>query len=47
MIALPFGRAIILNRLTSIADAEQISSVELQQIGWQSILNNFKRHVKK
>jgi uncharacterized protein YndB with AHSA1/START domain len=28
-------------------EAEQINSVELQQAGWQSILNNFKKHVEK
>lgn len=27
-------------------EAEQMNSVELQQAGWQSILNNFKKYVE-
>jgi uncharacterized protein YndB with AHSA1/START domain len=30
-----------------IFDAENENSLELQQFGWQSILNNFKAHTEK
>ena len=33
-------------RVTTVFDAEQMNSVEKQQAGWQSILDNFKRYVE-
>ena len=30
-----------------VFDAENENSLELQQSGWQSILNNFKSHTEK
>jgi len=33
-------------RVTETFEAEQENSVELQQFGWQSIVNNFKRYVE-
>jgi uncharacterized protein YndB with AHSA1/START domain len=33
-------------KVVEIFDAEQINSIELQQNGWQSILNNFKLHAE-
>lgn len=32
--------------ITEVFEAEQENSVELQQSGWQAILNNFKKYVK-
>jgi uncharacterized protein YndB with AHSA1/START domain len=36
-----------LTRLTETFDAENVHSAEMQRTGWQSILNNFKKHVEK
>ena len=33
-------------RVTERFETEQMNSLELQQGGWQSILNNFKKHVE-
>jgi uncharacterized protein YndB with AHSA1/START domain len=33
--------------VTTTFDAEQENSLELQQAGWQAILNNFKNYVEK
>lgn len=33
-------------RVTETFDPEQVHSVELQQSGWQAILDNFKRYVE-
>lgn len=33
-------------RITETFEAEQENSMELQQMGWQSIVNNFKRYVE-
>jgi uncharacterized protein YndB with AHSA1/START domain len=33
--------------VTEIFETEQIHTLELQQSGWQSILNNFKKYVEK
>ena len=33
--------------LTEVFEAEQIHKIELQQAGWQSILDNFKNYVEK
>ncbi|QCR24610.1 SRPBCC family protein [Pontibacter sp. SGAir0037] len=33
--------------VTETFDAEQTHSVEMQQTGWQAILDNFKKHVEK
>ena len=32
--------------VTEKFEAEQMNSLELQQGGWQAILNNFKKHVE-
>ena len=32
--------------LTTVFDAETQNTIELQQGGWQAILNNFKKHVE-
>lgn len=32
--------------ITESFEAEDINSIELQQGGWQAILNNFKKHVE-
>ena len=34
-------------RIVEAFEAETENSVELQQGGWQAILNNFKKHVEK
>jgi uncharacterized protein YndB with AHSA1/START domain len=33
--------------VTEKFEAEEINSIEMQELGWQSILNNFKKHVEK
>jgi uncharacterized protein YndB with AHSA1/START domain len=33
--------------VTEIFDAEQVNSLELQEKGWQSILDNFKRYTER
>jgi len=33
-------------KITEIFDAEQVNSIELQQAGWQAILENFKKFVE-
>jgi uncharacterized protein YndB with AHSA1/START domain len=33
-------------RVTTVFDAENENSVEMQRDGWQAILDNFKRHVE-
>jgi uncharacterized protein YndB with AHSA1/START domain len=33
-------------KVTTIFEAEKINSLELQQQGWQAILNNFKKYVE-
>lgn len=33
-------------QVTEVFDAESVNPVELQQTGWQAILNNFKRHTE-
>jgi uncharacterized protein YndB with AHSA1/START domain len=33
-------------KITSEFEAEQTNSVEMQQAGWQAILNNFKKYVE-
>ena len=32
--------------VTEVFDAENMNSIELQQTGWQAILDNFKKHVE-
>ncbi|OAQ40768.1 polyketide cyclase [Pedobacter psychrophilus] len=34
-------------QITEIFDAENENSIEMQQIGWQTILNNFKSYAEK
>ncbi|MFA9211851.1 MAG: SRPBCC domain-containing protein [Moraxellaceae bacterium] len=34
-------------QVTEIVDPETENPVEMQQAGWQSILNNFKRHAER
>jgi uncharacterized protein YndB with AHSA1/START domain len=33
-------------QVTEVFEAEQMNPVEMQQAGWQMILNNFKRHAE-
>lgn len=33
--------------VTEIFEAESVNSIELQQQGWQAILNNFKKYVEQ
>jgi len=33
--------------MTIIFDAEEVNSLEMQQMGWQAILDNFKNYVEK
>jgi len=33
--------------IVEIFEAEKVNSIELQQTGWQSILNNFKKYTEK
>lgn len=33
-------------KVTVIFDAEEVNSLEMQQAGWQSILNNFKKYAE-
>ena len=33
-------------KVTTIFDAEETNSIEMQRGGWQAILNNFKRYVE-
>ena len=33
--------------ITETFDAESINPIEMQQAGWQAILNNFKKHVEE
>lgn len=33
-------------KVTTVFDAETMNSVELQQQGWQAILNSFKKHAE-
>jgi uncharacterized protein YndB with AHSA1/START domain len=35
-----------MTKITETFDAEDVNSVELQKSGWQSILDNFKKHVE-
>ena len=32
--------------ITEIFEPEEVNSLELQEVGWQSILNNFKHYVE-
>lgn len=32
--------------VTTVFDAESMNPVEMQQAGWQAILNNFKKYVE-
>jgi len=34
-------------KVTEIFDAESVNSLELQQSGWQAILDNFRKYVEK
>ena len=34
-------------QVTEIVDPEHENTVEMQQMGWQEILNNFKRHAER
>ncbi|MBA4174618.1 MAG: activator of HSP90 ATPase [Hyphomicrobium sp.] len=34
-------------KVTTIFDAEEQNSVEMQRSGWQAILDNFRRHVER
>jgi uncharacterized protein YndB with AHSA1/START domain len=34
-------------RVVEVFDAEEVNTVELQKMGWQSILNNFKNYTEK
>lgn len=33
-------------KVIEVFDAEETNSIEMQQTGWQAILNNFKKHVE-
>jgi uncharacterized protein YndB with AHSA1/START domain len=33
-------------KVTTVFDAEEQNSIDMQRDGWQAILNNFKRHVE-
>ena len=33
-------------QLTGVFDAETVNPIEMQQNGWQSILNNFKNYAE-
>jgi len=52
--AMPDSRQVITNfeslgektKVTSAFDAENENPVEMQRVGWQSILNNFKKYVE-
>gem|GEM_PF-6351553 len=33
-------------KVTTVFDAEKMNPVEMQQSGWQSILDNFKKYVE-
>jgi uncharacterized protein YndB with AHSA1/START domain len=33
--------------VTEVFEAEEMNSVELQQTGWQAILNNFKKYIEQ
>ena len=34
-------------KITTTFDAETLNSIEMQQQGWQSILNNFKKYTEQ
>ena len=34
-------------KVTEVFEAESQNSIELQKMGWQSMLNNFKKHVEE
>lgn len=34
-------------KVTEIFDSESVNSIEMQKAGWQSILDNFKKHCEK
>lgn len=34
-------------KVTTVFDAEEENSVDMQRDGWQAILNNFKKHVER
>ena len=37
---------IALHKVTETFDPEKENTIELQQMGWQNILNNFKKYVE-
>jgi hypothetical protein len=48
------GRKVIINfketgagiQITETFEAEEVNSLDLQEMGWQSILNNFKQYTE-